>query len=220
MPRGRTARSQRGKPGGNARSGTGGRLATSLGAGVPGEVIPLPLSLQSRKTLFFRGIDAFGVKGAAFGIGVDSVPLTNGSPTQVLANWLTACGNWANAATVYEQFRVRRMRLRGVPTSNLLTAGVPFVLAYDATNDYPVAPTGAEVAAYRTSKILETSEPFELTYEIPAPAQNLWFDSIMPTNWAGALLINNVVNQPTSVGFLPYSNVMFEFEVEMRGIGP
>jgi hypothetical protein len=196
------------------------RLAASLGAGVPGEIIPSPLALQSQRTLFFRGVDGIGVKGSAWGFGVDSAPLTNASSTQTLANWLTACSNCTGAASVYEQFRPLRLRIRAIPSTNLLTAGAPYVLAFDPTADAPVAPTLAQVAAYRTSKIFTAAEPWEIVFALPLPAAGAWYDSISPTDWLGQLLTQPSAALPTSVNFLAYSNLLFEFEILMRGIGP
>jgi hypothetical protein len=178
------------------------------------------MALQSQRTLFFRGVDGIGVKGSAWGFGVDSMSLVNASPTQSLANWLTSCSNWLGAAGVYEQFRPLRLRIRAIPSTNLLTAGAPYVFAFDPTADAPVAPTVAQVAAYRTSKIFTAAEPWEITFALPLPAAGVWFDSITPTEWSGQLLTQPSISQPTSTSFLAYSNLLFEFEVLMRGIGP
>jgi len=178
------------------------------------------MSLQSEKTLYFRGQDGIGTKGSAVGWGIDSVPLTNASPTQQLVNWLTSCSNWAGAAGVYEQFRPVTLRIRAVPSSALVTNGMPYITALDPTGDFPVAPTPAQVAGYRTSKILTSQEPWEITYALPQPAKNVWYDTAVPTELVGALLVQPLVVQTGGAGFLAYSSLMFEFEVKMRGIGP
>lgn len=220
MPRkGKQKQSQGGK---SRNAGT--QLVRSLGAGIPGEVVRVPRSLQTEKTLYFRGTDVLGIKGTgpppAMGFGIDSMSVINASPTQQLVNWLISCGNWDEAASLYEQFRPTTLRLRAIPSSNLVTVGVPYVLALDVTGDYPVGPTIQQVSAYRTSKILETNEPFELAYALPAPAAGIWYDTAVATELVGALLVMSLILQTGQSGMQPYACVMFEFEVKMRGIGP
>jgi hypothetical protein len=214
MPRGRqTERSRRGGRANTQRAG--GRdtnLRSSLGAGVDGQIVPVPRALQSRATLFFRGADAIGVAGGAW------VFQSSSTPTLSLQGWLIAAPNWGGAAGAYEQYKPTRVRVRGVAGLPALNYGAPFVLAYDATNNGPVAPTVGDIVSYRTSKLLQTAEDWELVYEIIQPVAGLWYETAVPAEWTGMLLTQPTVIQASSISFLAYTSLVYEIEVEMRGV--
>jgi hypothetical protein len=132
------------------------------------------------------------------------------------ADWLTTTDVWVNAVNnVFDEWRPVRVRVQYVPLNRYTGSGFPMLLVYDNDGGLPVTPTILSYSAYRTAKLVTTTDPFELEYEWSPPARDLWFNVNNPTAWTSELGLCVT----TAVGSTnPQGVFYFEVELEARGV--
>lgn len=123
--------------------------------------------------------------------------------------------HWASYVAMYDQYRVRYVKVRYIPSWNITTYGaagtpqnVPMAVFMDADT------AGATVAAYTFNKAIsydnhavhETARGFTKTFKLPIPAQSVlgrpsgWLDTsvALPSLGAVAFILNSTCNVASS----------------------
>jgi len=208
MPR----KSKKGKSGARKSGTTGTGPSASLGGGIGNTIVAVPRTLQQTTREFVRGTDALGTNASVMQWKSTS------NLVVALSGWLSTLTNdWTSLAANWDEFRPVALRVRGMPAVWQQFSCEPFILAMDVNGNAPVSPTPTLVSAYRTSKILNCKDDWELKYQIPQEAAAVWYNVISPGTFSPQLVAAPTTSMPTSSSFLALSSILFEFEVIFRG---
>lgn len=184
----------------------------SLGA--DNRVIPVPKAAQRQTRQFLHNVGTSGIlvgapawnQWTAGAQVADAFKIMNSSP------------KWTYLATMYDQFRPVRMRLKYVPDRLYTTSqgwSIPAIVAFDADGAMPATPNASVLAQYGTAKLVSLAEEFELVYDIPLPANGAWYDMGVPSAWLAQIGLVQVSNGTSTQGSL--GAWLVELDLLVRG---
>jgi len=189
---GRGKGSKKSKKGKAPRSTMG---PATIGAPTDGRVVSVPLRAQQQRKWTVKAYDQINV-------GLLSVTTwaSSGNNVVSLANtWLQNSALWTDIQALSDEYRIDWVRVHGVPlnrynrptTQNICS----FALALDADGVVGTNATSyQQVLAYTTARVCAFSDPFEIQWNVPQAAANIFYDV------AG---IGGATAQPTELFFFP-----------------
>jgi len=211
MPRTGAQRKKANRQNRRKRGGAvGGGRVDELGT-KPSVSVTVPRGVQSQSKQWLRGTDAVAIASGIFNFA------SSGTPLITLSTWLTNSGNWSTLTNVYDEFRPLRVRMKYTPSNKYVAVfNFPFLLAYDNDGDLIAGASVAQVAQYRTSKQVSSSDEFEICYEWSPPATDTWLNIAVPTTWKPQLLAIPTVALGSVVQAT--GSILYEIEVVFRGV--
>jgi hypothetical protein len=152
----------------------GGRGDPALGPDTFGGVERIPTSVQTRTMLWHaRVVDSLNiVAGAVF------FKLAAGNVISPANTWLVTAAQYTSMAAVWDEYRIVRIRVRGIPINRY--SGLnddAALLGYDA--DGVIGSSVSSVAqawTYPSTRAINLADPFELVWEVPQGAARIWYD--------------------------------------------
>lgn len=184
-------------------------------------LVKIPPSQQHAARQVLRTTDGINLTNP---LGVPYVAWSvSGSQLVGMSTYMTSAGNWTSLSGIYDEFRPLGIRFKYVPQqrygqSVATPSNIPILVAWDNDGDFPPAPTTAQVAQYGTSKLFNSSEPWEVYYKYAPPAKDQWFNLTNANAWPPQMgIAPAIVGSPTLVtGGLGV--LLIEVDVIMRGV--
>lgn len=199
------------------RKGTTRRV-DALGTSLANSVV-VPRSLQTRSVHYLRGLDVF--KGHGLGSGLADVTFNSGTYVKFISNWLTSCANWSAVTTENDEFQPIALRIKYEPEKKYINNFPSQVLFFDVDGNATGGPAiGGVLAAYRTGKLVNLADSWEIEYQIPLDAKDQWYDITNPGAWRAQIGIGSQISM--DYADLPVNNyfgsLMFEVVCRFRGV--
>jgi len=115
---------------------------------------------------------------------------------------------------VYDEFRVVKVDVRFTAVTPPEPAP-PYLIAFD-NNTVTTTPTVSTVSSYATAKLMSGFYDGELSYQVPLPADGIWYNTDAPSTFTPTLAV--VSTLPSSLVLRAYVVLFYEFEILVRGI--